>query len=511
MHEATKAPKISFYDYIVIGGGTTGIPIATTLSKSYSVLLLERGASPYSNPNITNIANFGSYFSDLSPDSPSQRFVSTDGVVNARARILGGGTSINAGFYSHGEARFLKEANLVNERLINESYRWVESVMVFKPAPTRWQLALKGALLEAGVTPDNGFTYDHIIGTKVGGSIFDQNGHRHTAADLLQYANPKRLHLLLHATAHKILLKNIEKRRPVAYGVVYEDALGKKHKAYLKGRQTDEIILSTGALGSPQLLMLSGIGPKDQLQTHNIKLVLHHPLIGNNMVDNPLNLYFVPSPIPVARSLVDIVSITKSGYYIESVEGFNFIDAKPSDYQGFSYEMGGFIGAKVNYPHSKGDLKLKNRNPSDNPSVTFNYFKKSNDLQKCVLGIKVVLKAIESKAFSKFKYPNMTVQDIINLNVKMPTTFPIHDNTSSSLEQYCKDNVKTIWHYHGGCQMGKVVDGNYKIFGVDALRVIDGSTLINSPGTNPQASLLMLGRYMGVTILRERLASDKAK
>ena len=156
--------------------------------------------------------------------------------------------------------------------------------------------------------------------------------------------------------------------------------------------------------------------------------------------------------------------------------------------------MGGFIGAKVNYPNSKGDLKLQNINPSDNPSVTFNYFKKSIDLRKCVLGIKVILKAIESKAFSKFKYANMTVQDILDLNVKMPTTFPIHANTSSSLEQYCKDNVKTIWHYHGGCQMGKVVDGNYKILGLDAIRVIDGSTLIHSPGTNPQASLLMLGR-----------------
>ncbi|KAI3698038.1 hypothetical protein L6452_31148 [Arctium lappa] len=173
--------------------------------------------------------------------------------------------------------------------------------------------------------------------------------------------------------------------------------------------------------------------------------------------------------------------------------------------------MGGFIFEKVNYPHSKGDLKLQNRNPADNPSVTFNYFKNPNDLRKCVLGLKLILKAIESKAFSKFKYPNMMVQDILDLNVKMPTTFLIHANTSSSLEQYCKDNVKTIWHYHGGCQMGNVVDGNYKILGVDDVCVIDGSTLIFSLGTNPQASLLMLGRYMGVTILSKRLASEKAK
>ncbi|KAI3698039.1 hypothetical protein L6452_31149 [Arctium lappa] len=270
MHEAIKAPKISFYNYTVIGGGTTGIPIATTLFKSYSVLLLERGASPYGNPNITNIANLGYTFSDLSPDSPSQRFVSVDGVENVRPGVLGGGTSINGGFYSHGEARFLKEAKLVNERLINESYRWVERMMVFEPVLSRWHSALKGAIVEAGVEPENGFTYDHIIGTKVGGTIFDQNGHRHTAADLLQYANPKGLHLLLHATAHKILFKNK--------------------------------------------------GPKDQLHTHNIKPVLHHPLVGQGMVDNPTNEIFEPSPIPVAQSLVEIVGITMSDNYIEALE-----------------------------------------------------------------------------------------------------------------------------------------------------------------------------------------------
>ncbi|KAJ9566552.1 hypothetical protein OSB04_002518 [Centaurea solstitialis] len=511
MHEAIIAPKISFYDYIVIGGGTTGIPIATTLSKNYSVLLLERGGSPYGNPNITNLANFGSTFSDQSPDSPSQQFISVDGVINVRPRILGGGTSINGGFYSHGEQRFLKEGKLMNERLVNQSYRWVERVMAFEPVLAKWQSAFRGALVEAGVTPENKFTFDHIIGTKVGGTIFDQNGYRHTAADLLQYANPKRLHVLLHATANKILFKTKGRARPTAYGVDYEDASGRKLKAYLKGGHMDEIILCAGALGSPQLLMLSGIGSKDELHSHNIKPVLHHPLVGQGMTDNPASQIFIPSPIPVAQSLLGIVGITNSGNYIEAVEGFNLIDARPSEYQGYSYQMGGYMFEKVSYPHSKGELKLQNRNPADNPSVTFNYFREPSDLRKCVLGVKVILKAIESKAFSKFKYPNMTIQDILNLNMKMPTTFPINANTSSPLEEYCKNNVKTIWHYHGGCQMGKVVDGNYKIQGLDAIRVIDGSTLINSPGTNPQASLLMLGRYMGVTILSKRLVSDKAK
>ncbi|KAI3829333.1 hypothetical protein L1987_03453 [Smallanthus sonchifolius] len=532
MHEATKAPKISSYDYIVIGGGAAGIPLATTLSANYSVLLLERGGSPYENPNITSVFNFGSYFLDDSPNSPSQKFIS-EGVINSRARVLGGGTCINAGFYSRGEHKFNKEARLQDEKLVHESYEWTEKVMVFKPVVQKWQSALRAALVESGVTPHNGFTYDHVIGTKVSGTLFDENGTRHTAADLLQYANPKGLSVLLHATVEKILFKTKGRSRPLAYGVLFEDSLGNKHKACLKGGHKDEIILSAGAIASPQLLMLSGIGPKEQLNTHKIKVLLHQPFIGKGMADNPMNSIFVPSPVAVEPSIVQVVGITRFGSYIEESGGFNFIFANTSSYQGFSpqvisidlstsclnkknaefddlccLQMGGFFFVKINGPISKGELKIENLNPSDNPSVTFNYFKEPKDLQKCVYGIKTMLKAAQSKAFSNYKYANMTVKDILDLNLKLPVNLRVHAKASSSLEQYCKETIRSIWHYHGGCRIGKVVDHKYKVFGVNALRVIDGSTILSSPGTNPQASILMLGRYMGVTILRQRLKYD---
>ena len=94
------------YDYIIVGGGTAGCPLAATLSQNFSVLLLERGGVPFSNSNVSLLQNFHIALADTSPTSASQFFISTDGVLNARARVLGGGTCINAGFYTRANARY---------------------------------------------------------------------------------------------------------------------------------------------------------------------------------------------------------------------------------------------------------------------------------------------------------------------------------------------------------------------------------------------------------------------
>lgn len=109
---ATSAAEISYYDYIIIGGGTAGCPLAATLSEKYSVLVLERGGSPYGNPNITNLTSFGAALSDTSPTSPAQRFISQDGVINSRARVLGGGTCLNAGFYTRTSPQYVRYNNI---------------------------------------------------------------------------------------------------------------------------------------------------------------------------------------------------------------------------------------------------------------------------------------------------------------------------------------------------------------------------------------------------------------
>lgn len=89
--------------------------------------------------------------------------------------------------------------------LVKSSYEWVERKVAFEPPMLQWQSAVRDGLIEVGVLPYNGFTFDHLYGTKVGGTIFDRNGHRHTAADLLEYADPTRTVVYLHATVQKIL------------------------------------------------------------------------------------------------------------------------------------------------------------------------------------------------------------------------------------------------------------------------------------------------------------------
>ncbi|XP_021282963.1 protein HOTHEAD-like [Herrania umbratica] len=517
IQEATSAPAVSFYDYIIIGGGTAGCPLAATLSRNANVLVLERGGSPYLNTTKIRTENFLSTVTDNSPDSFSEAFISEDGVPNHRPRALGGGTVINAGIYSHAETFFLKQ-NGMDEALASDSYGWVERKLVHKPIVSQWQSAVRDGLLEAGVLPYNGFTYDHINGTKAVGSILDRNGNRHTAADLLEYADPKRIKVYLHAVVHKITFTRKEGSRPQAQGVIFYDDKAVRHTALLKNGSTSEIILSAGAIGSPQLLLLSGIGPVPQLEPLGIQVVLNQAMVGQGMADNPLNSLIIPSPTPLEFTINAIVGITKFGSYIESSSGFDYsalagaqtltnhfttnFNQDGESFRAFRDTITNSptnlanIVEKVDGPISKGYLELRSTNVSDNPRVRFNYFQAPEDLRKCVQGMKTIINVVNSKSYSRFRYSNTTTQDLLNMITG--TSMPV------SLEQFCIDTVRTIWHYHGGCQVGKVVDRDYKVFGVDSLRVIDGSTFNFSPGTNPQATLMMLGRYMGRRILQSK-------
>ncbi|RVW59455.1 Protein HOTHEAD [Vitis vinifera] len=346
LQEAKQAPPNLYYDYIIIGGGTSGCALAATLSQNATVLVLERGGSPYGNPKIRNLDSFFANILDNSPLSPSQSFISEDGVFNTRARVLGGGSALNAGFYSRASAGYVKSSGW-DERLVKESYEWVEKKVVSSPR------CCSGSLL----------------------SEMDcrRQDHRHTAADLLEYANPKNIVVLLHATVEKIEFRLHGESKPIALGVIFRDEVGVRHNAYRRDSKS-EIILSAGAIGSPQLLMLSGIGPEAHLKAHGIPVILEQPMVGQGMADNPMNALPIPSPRPIENSLPQVVGITTFGSYIEAASG------KEKTLKAMNTMMkatvrGGIILEKIKGPISTGHLKLRTTNPEDNPYVTFNYFK----------------------------------------------------------------------------------------------------------------------------------------
>lgn len=104
--------------------------------------------------------------------------------------------------------------------------------------------------------------------------------------------------------------------------MLFKDECGLLHRAFVNGNSRSEVIVSSGTVGSPQLLLLSGIGPKNDLQKLNITVILNNPHVGKGLSDNPMNSIFIPSKKPVKQSLIETVGITTFGSFIEASSGF---------------------------------------------------------------------------------------------------------------------------------------------------------------------------------------------
>ncbi|KAL5548919.1 hypothetical protein UlMin_004150 [Ulmus minor] len=514
VYNATNLPQEEEYDYIVIGGGTAGCPLAATLSEKYSVLVLERGGAPISTPNV--LSSSGTFANLMEADdgktTPAQRFTSEDGVKNVRGRVLGGTSMINGGFFSRAQEEFFSKSGVEWEREeVEKAYEWVEESIVSRSNLTLWSSAFKEALLEAGVGPDNGFSLDHVLGTKQSGSTFDNLGRRHGAVELLNKGEAKNLKVAVYATVERILFSSKASiSNPSAIGVIYTDSKGKSHRALVRNK--GEVILSAGALGSPQLLLLSGIGPSSYLSSLKIPLIQHQKNVGQFMADNPRNNIFLITPFPLDSSYVQVVGIT-TDYFIENTLGDLPFSSTPepfSEFPSFSSSSINLTLANINMktpgPLSHGDLRLaSSSNVKTSPRVRFNYFQDPVDLARCVRGMRKIGEMLETKSMDRFKYTDLQGQKgFLLLGSSLPSNYKTDD---SSVEEFCRSTVTTIWHYHGGCLVGKVVDGDFRVMGINKLRVVDGSTFTVSPGTNPQATVMMLGRYVGLKMLQERKES----
>lgn len=155
MSNATEFPPEDYYDYIIVGGGTAGCPLAATLSEGFRVLVVERGGVPVEESNLMSRDGFLAALMEVDAfESPAQAFTSEEGVPNARGRVLGGSSAINAGFYSRAELEFYERSGMKWDlALVNQSYEWVEKAIVFRPELKNWQSSVRDAFLEAGIAP----------------------------------------------------------------------------------------------------------------------------------------------------------------------------------------------------------------------------------------------------------------------------------------------------------------------------------------------------------------------
>ncbi|XP_038899448.1 (R)-mandelonitrile lyase-like [Benincasa hispida] len=508
---ATEFPEEDYYDYIIVGGGTAGCPLAATLSSKFRVLVLERGGVPHGNSNLMSQEGFLTTLMDdvHSRDSPVQAFTSEEGVPNARGRILGGSSAINAGFYSRADQAFFKNSRLNWDlAMVNQSYEWVEKEIVFRPNLKNWQSAVRDGMVEVGINPYNGFSLDHLIGTKIGGSTFDELGRRHSAADLLSYATPINIKVAVYATVERILLASGGPlRRTTAIGVLYRDQKGAYHHAMLRAR--GEVLVSAGAIGSPQLLLLSGIGSRPYLSSWGIPVTHHLPYVGHYLYDNPRNGISILAPMPLEQSLIQVAGITESGAYLEAASNVIPFTSPPRSFfirtpSAPVYLTVATLMEKITGPVSSGSMRLASTDVRVNPVVRFNYFGNAVDLERCVNGTRKIGEILRSRSMEGFKFRDWLGRS--EFRFVGPVYPENEDEDGSMLREFCRRSVSTIWHYHGGCVAGKVVDSNSRVIGMEALRVVDGSIFGVSPGTNPQATLMMLGRHVGLQIINQRSA-----
>ncbi|MFS7966920.1 putative (R)-mandelonitrile lyase [Helianthus anomalus] len=508
-HEATDFTPEEAYDYIIVGGGTAGCPLAATLSEKYSVLLLERGGVASSDLNIVYEDRLLNPILYTNPfDSPAQSFISEDGVLNFRGRVLGGTSMINFGFYSRADDYFYQNSGIEwDMSAVNSAYEWVENSIVTRTDHLRkWQASTYNAFVEAGVSPGNGFIVDHVQGTKIGGSTFDDSGIRHGAVELLSKANPDNLKVVVHAIVDRVVFST---SGPLAAtGVRYHDSNGTRHEVHV--RTGGEVISSAGAIGSPQLLLLSGLGPNSSLLSLNIPVVRDHPFVGQLMADNPRNSINLLVPVRLTDSGVRVAGITNTGPYVESlaiprvtslipfIPNLNLIP--PANLSVVVF------GGKVSRPKSTGTLNLvSSSDVTVSPRVRFNYYSNTEDLLQCRNIVDVFRNVLETQAMEEYKFPNIIGPRGFSY---IGPSIPTDSSDEESIATFCRQTLATFWHHHGGCLVNKVVDSDLKVIGVDSLRIVDASTFFNSPGTNPQATTMMLGRYMAEKIVNERAAQD---
>ena len=281
-----------------------------------------------------------------------------------------------------------------------------------------------------------------------------------------------------------------------------------------------EVVLSAGTVASPQLLMVSGIGPSEHLSEHDIEVVSHLPGVGENLQDHvvaPLR-YRCDKPVS-AKSQLGLVGRAKLGVewmlFKKGLGASNFFEVGAffdsdtgSDYLNMQHEFLPFLadfqdgkvvlGDGFQYfvsqmrPYSRGSVRLRSANPRDHPRIVFNYLADTRDVDEMVAGIKMTRDMANQSSWDQFRDGSLDED--------------LDGATDSDMTSWLRKNANTEHHPVGTCRMGTddmaVTDGQGCVYGVDGLRVVDGAILPTVPTANIQAPIMMIAERISDDIIR---------
>jgi len=531
------------YDYIIVGAGSAGCVLANRLSEDAAckVLLLEAGGpdkSPFIHmpAGITRLQNANV---NWGYETVPQRNMQNRRMYWPRGKTLGGSSSINAMIYIRGHRLDYDHWR----QLGNEGWGYGDVLPYFKQAENNERGAdefhgsggllnvadhvyrnpltkiFVDAALETGLPANNDFNGARQEG--VGFYQVTQKGGRRwsTAVAYLRPALSRpNLTVITNAHSTRVLL---EKGRAIGVEYLKEGKLATVHANV-------EVLLSGGAINSPQLLLLSGIGPADELRQAGVAVLHDLPGVGKNLQDHlnvnvineclqPITYDGLDKPLPSLKLGLQFL-LFKSGPATSNVAeagGFMTSDAKAAspDIQ-FHFipayvidharvKPGGHgmtLHACVLRPQSRGEIKLASADPLAPPAIDPNYLQVDEDLKVLIEGVKRGREIFAAKAFK----PYMGRERFPGANRR----------SDAEIADFIRQGAETEYHPVGTCKMGNdklaVVDPSLKVHGIEGLRVIDASIMPSLVSGNTNAPSIMIGEK-GAAMIRQARNSRGAQ